>query len=138
VVRGPGGALWGANAVNGVINIITKSAKETHGGLLKAGGGSEERAFGGGRKGNKMGDKGHYRLYGKYFDRDASFHANGNDFDRWHSGQSGFRTDWDVSKRDLVTVQGDLYRDRVGQSAPTGAFSNLFGANILSRWSRSL
>ncbi len=137
VIRGPGGTLWGANAVNGVINIITKSSKDTHGGLLKVGGGSEEHAFGSARYGAKIGDNGHYRVYGKYFDEGASFHADGNNFDPWHFGQSGFRSDWDVSSRDLLTVQGDLYRGRAGQSTPASAFSNLFGANILSRWSRA-
>jgi iron complex outermembrane receptor protein len=139
VIRGPGGALWGANAVNGVINIITKTAKDTQGGLLTAGAGSEERAFGGIRYGGKVGSgsDAYYRVYGKYFDRDASFHANGDDFDPWHMGQSGFRTDWNASEHDLLTVQGDLYRGRAGQSGTASPFSNLFGANLLSRWSRS-
>jgi iron complex outermembrane recepter protein len=138
VIRGPGGTLWGANAVNGVINVITKSAKDTQGGRATAGAGSEEKAFGSVRYGGKSGKDLNYRVYGEYFDRDATFHPNGNNFDPWHMGQSGFRTDWDASERDLVTVQGDLYRGRAGQSAATDEFSNFFGSNILSRWSRSL
>ena len=137
VVRGPGGTLWGANAVNGVINIITKSSTETQGGRVSAGAGSEERGFGSVRYGGKSGDRFAYRVYGKYFDRDASFHSNGNDFDPWHMGQGGFRSDWNASSRDVVTVQGDAYRGRAGQSGNPGAFSNLFGANLLSRWTRS-
>jgi iron complex outermembrane recepter protein len=137
VVRGPGGALWGANAVNGVINIITRSAKETQGGLVTAGGGSEERGFGSVRYGGRIGPKAHYRVYGKYFDRDASFRAAGGDRDMWHMGQSGFRSDWALSGTDALTVQGDLYRGRAGQNAAAESYSNLFGANVLSRWTRS-
>jgi len=138
VIRGSGGTLWGANAVNGVINIITKSAKETQGGRISTGAGSEEKAFGSARYGGKSKDGAfNYRVYGKYFDEDASFHANGNNFDAWHFGQSGFRTDWDASKEDLVTVQGDMFRGRAGQSAVSDAFSNLFGSNILGRWTKS-
>jgi iron complex outermembrane recepter protein len=138
VICGPGGALWGSNAVNGVINIITKSAKETQGGLITAGGGTEERGFGSVRYGGKIGSaNANYRVYGKYFDRDASYRAAGGDRDQWHMGQSGFRSDWGLSGRDLLTVQGDLYRGRAGQNAAVESYSNLFGANILSRWTRT-
>src|SRR6266567_4753555 len=94
VIRGPGGTIWGANAVNGVINIITKRAQETQGGLLVAGGGSEEQGFGGVRYGGKLGEDFFYRVYGKGFHRDAAFHSMGPDFDAWHMGQVGFRADW--------------------------------------------
>lgn len=67
VIRGPGGTVWGANAVNGVINIITKKARETQGGLLSAGGGSEEQGFGGVRYGGQIGQDVFYRVYGKGF-----------------------------------------------------------------------
>jgi iron complex outermembrane recepter protein len=136
VIRGPGGTLWGANAVNGVINIITKHAKDTHGGLIKAGAGSEKRSLGGARYGGKIGSKGHYRVFGKYADHDSSFHPNGNDFDAWHSGHSGFRTDTELSSMDTLTVQGDMHRGRIGQSTPADATSNLFEANVLTRWTR--
>src|SRR5712671_5528396 len=68
VIRGPGATLWGANAVNGVINIITKPAKDTQSALVTAGAGTEERGSGGVRYGNKIGDNTYYRAYGKYFD----------------------------------------------------------------------
>ena len=71
VIRGPGGTIWGANAVNGVINIITKRAQETQGGLLVAGGGSEEQGFGGVRYGGNIGENLFYRVYGKAFNRDC-------------------------------------------------------------------
>ncbi len=80
VVRGPGGTLWGANAVNGIVNIITKEARDTQGVFVSAGGGNEERAFVNARYGGKVGEAGHYRVYGKYFKRDAEFHADGDDF----------------------------------------------------------
>ncbi|MFO0983581.1 MAG: TonB-dependent receptor plug domain-containing protein, partial [Planctomycetota bacterium] len=70
VIRGPGATVWGANAVNGVINIITKSAKDTQGVLLNAGGGTEEKRFGGVRYGGQLGEDTYFRVYGKYFARD--------------------------------------------------------------------
>src|SRR5580698_2176627 len=104
VIRGPGGTIWGANAVNGVINIITKSSKETQGGLVSATAGSELKAAGTTRYGGKIGDNGTYRVYGEYFDEGASYHADADHFDAWHMGQSGFRSDWDISKQDQLTV----------------------------------
>src|SRR5579871_1204589 len=117
VIRGPGGTLWGSNAVNGVINIITKNSKVTQGGLVTAGAGSQEKAFGTTRYGGKVGTSGTYRVYGDYFDEASSFHANNDNYDAWHLGQSGFRSDWDVSKEDQLTVQGDIYRGRAGEIA---------------------
>jgi iron complex outermembrane recepter protein len=105
VIRGPGGTIWGANAVNGVINIITKRALETQGGLLVGGGGSEERGFGGVRYGGKIGEDIFYRVYGKAFNRDAAFHRNGPDFDDWRMGLVGFHTDWEGRHSDTVTFQ---------------------------------
>ncbi|PYJ02710.1 MAG: TonB-dependent receptor, partial [Verrucomicrobia bacterium] len=111
VIRGPGAALWGANAVNGVINIISKSAKETQGTLITAGGGTEERGFASIRYGDKLGDHAFFRVYGTYFNRDDSALPNGQDADdSWQLGRWGFRLDWDVSDQDLLTLQGDAYR----------------------------
>jgi iron complex outermembrane recepter protein len=104
VIRGPGGTIWGANAVNGVINILTKKAQETQGGLLVGGGGSEEQGFSGVRYGEKIGENLFYRVYGKAFNRDAAFHSTGPDFDDWRMGQAGFRLDWDGPRGDTVTV----------------------------------
>src|SRR5205809_5326398 len=79
VISGPGAALWGANAVNGVINITTKNAKDTQGALLAGGGGAELRGFGGVRYGGALGSGLHYRVYGKYFDRDSTALPSGRD-----------------------------------------------------------
>src|SRR5215470_3175372 len=98
VVRGPGASLWGANAVNGVINIVTKRARDTQGALIVAGGGTEERGFTSAR----------YRGYVKYFDRDSQPFIDGSDgADDWQVGRAGFRVDWEPPGADAVTVQGD-------------------------------
>ncbi|MBI1747846.1 MAG: TonB-dependent receptor [Acidobacteria bacterium] len=110
VIRGPGGTLWGANAVNGVINIITKSAKDTQGGLITGGGGFEDRGFGGARYGGKIGQNAYYRVYGKYFlHKNIINSAMRLDEGHWDSRRGGFRVDWKASNRDSLTFQGDLY-----------------------------
>src|SRR5438132_459768 len=79
VISGPGATLWGANAVNGVINVTTKSAKDTQGLLVSGGGGSELKAFGGVRYGGTLAPGVHYRIYGKSFDRDRTRFLDGRD-----------------------------------------------------------
>jgi len=149
VIRGPGGALWGANAFNGVINIITKSAKNTQGALVSGGGGTEERGFGTTRYGGKIGAAFNYRAYGTYFNRDSSFHANDNNFDAWQVGRGGFRTDWDMTSRDSLTMQGDLYKGETGDMLTNATYAppfsqtltqnaDVFGANVLGRWKRDI
>src|SRR5947207_8138808 len=92
VVSGPGATLLGANAVNGAINIQTKSAKDTQGGLLTVGGGTLLNGFGGVRYGDKIGENLYFRIYGKYFDRDNTLLPNGNEgTNDWRTGQGGFR-----------------------------------------------
>ncbi|EEF60377.1 TonB-dependent receptor plug domain-containing protein [Pedosphaera parvula] len=151
VVRGPGGTLWGANAVNGVINIITKSAKDTQGVLITGGGGTYEHAFGGFRYGDKVGEDLYLRVYGKYFDRDESVRPNGSDIpDSWQMGRGGFRMDWDKWEKtgNLLTVQGDIYEGWLDQEFGTfnpfnpPTYSSLVqdeervsGGNLLGRWS---
>jgi iron complex outermembrane receptor protein len=116
IIRGPGGTLWGANAVNGVINIITKKASDTQGGLLSVAGGTEHRASSALRYGGKAGDLGYYRAYAKYFytDQGGSFIENGPGStgdeanDDWHNGQAGFRMDLDVSADDKLMIQGGI------------------------------
>ena len=110
VIRGPGAALWGANAVNGVINIITKHSADTQGGLLSAGFGSEEKAFGAYRYGGEIGDSGHYRVYYKGFERDGMKNADGSDAaDDWKINRAGFRTDWRTDNGARASLQGDIY-----------------------------
>lgn len=117
VVRGPGGTIWGANAVNGVINIITKPASETQGGLLVAGAGTEDRVFGTFRYGGTLGEAADFRLYAKFFDRDeGELESGGNARDDWQQGRLGFRSDWRLSGEDTLTVQGDAYAGSAGQS----------------------
>ncbi|EXI79881.1 MAG: Colicin I receptor precursor [Candidatus Accumulibacter appositus] len=114
VIRGPGAAMWGANAVNGVINIITRRPRDTQGNLLVAGAGSEERAFASFRHGGQAGD-GHYRVWGKAFDRDEAVSGDarsGNDY--WRSGRVGFRGDWSVASGQRVMLSGQAYSNDTG------------------------
>lgn len=139
VIRGPGGTLWGANAVNGVINIITKHAKDTQGGLITAGSGTEERGFGGVRYGGKIGEKFFYRAYGKYFDRDKGFSSDRLASDGWAMARGGIRTDWEPTTENKLTLQGDWYGGNADQlttrqSAMLPATSDLSGGNVLGRW----
>ena len=90
VIRGPGASLWGANAVNGVINIITRPASQTQGGMVSGGIGTEERGFGALRYGGAIGDAAHYRAYVKYFDRDNSQNLQGGEaHDGWDIARGG-------------------------------------------------
>jgi iron complex outermembrane receptor protein len=146
VIRGPGATLWGANAVNGVINIITKSAKETQGTLISGGGGMEELGFGTVRYGGQFATNVHYRVYGKYSNRDEFRLTDGGGADdSWWMSQTGFRLDWEPSEINRLTWQGDYYFGDVGgivrkhSLTPPRMFSKAFrerveGANILGRW----
>jgi iron complex outermembrane receptor protein len=145
IVRGPGGTLWGANAVNGIVNIVTKDTKDTQGWFVSAGGGNEERAFFRARYGGTIADKGNYRIYGKYFRRDAVFHATTDGYDAWHMAQGGFRTDWKLRGDDRVTVQGDAYTGRAGERTAVSFYeppyqrtvesqAPLSGGNVTARW----
>jgi iron complex outermembrane receptor protein len=109
VIRGPGATLWGANAVNGVINVITKNANDTQGGLLNLGLGNQKKSFTEYRVGKKYGDNIAYRAYAKTFDRDSMADGNKDDAgDEWYGGQGGFRTDW-LNSDNSHTLQGDIY-----------------------------
>src|SRR5437879_7720376 len=120
VISGPGATLWGANAVNGVINVITKDANDTRGLLVSGGGGTEQRGFGTVRYGGALGSTVRARIYGRGFGRDAAALPSGQDAaDDWHLWQGGFRMDWDASNVNRATLQGDLYDGRIGQ--PTAA-----------------
>ena len=148
VVKGPGGTLWGANAVNGVINIITKNARDTQGNLFTAGLGTEEKGFSSLRHGGKLSDSAYYRVYAKYFDRDEGVYSNGEKgFDGYDALRQGFRVDWDPSGSDHLTFQGDFYEGSSGLRVPLTVPSPgsnfqvnnntvVRGWNILSRWTR--
>jgi len=115
VIRGAGAAMWGANAINGVINIITKSAKESHGAQLSVGAGNQEQGFFHARYGGKIGSTVDYRLYGKGFKRNNNHTVTGqNAQDDWENYQGGFKSEWTASANDSVTIQGDIYHSRTG------------------------
>jgi iron complex outermembrane recepter protein len=130
VISGPGATLWGANAVNGVINIITRDAQETQGALIAGGGGNREYG-GAGRYGGTGGDGVYWRAYGKSMHRDNSQLANGTPVvDDSTRSQAGFRVDWDGDNQER-TVQGDAYDGSINQSP---AARTIRGANLLGRW----
>jgi iron complex outermembrane recepter protein len=144
VIRGPGATVWGSNAVNGVINIITKSAKDTQGLLVVGGSGSEQRGFSTLRYGGQVGDDLYWRAYGKQFERDEGYYPDGA-HDDWRQGRGGFRSDWYPSDQDTFTLQGDFYDGDSGNSDiasfDTPPYSrvlnydtNIFGQNYLGRW----
>ena len=109
VIRGPGATVWGANAVNGVINIITKNAGNTQGGMISAGGGNVEQGFTTMRYGAKLGENAHYRVYGKWFNRDSFEDPNGVDSnDDSTAARGGFRVDWDVSENSELSFSGAI------------------------------
>jgi len=137
VISGPGATLWGANAVNGVINVITKDAKDTPGLLLSGGGGTEQHGFGTVRYGAAPGSHVRVRIYGRGFDRDAMAFPGGQDAaDDWHLGQGGFRMDWEASSASRVTLQGDLYDGRIAQDS--GGDIAVSGRSVMAKWSRTL
>lgn len=134
VIRGPGGTIWGANAVNGVINIISKPVVETQGAVLTVIGGTNERAIVSGRYGGRAGS-GHYRVYGKYRMREAQAFADGRSADDEVSfGQSGFRVDSSQSKRTRWTVSGDVYIGTNGFADRQDG--DVSGGNVVARLQR--
>jgi iron complex outermembrane receptor protein len=148
VIRGPGAALWGSNAVNGVINITTRSARDTHGLYAQGSAGSFDRASFAVRYGGETSGGVNYRVYGKYLDRDETDHLSTTEDDAWNLAHLGFRTDWDGNSRDAFTVQGDAYSGTegqlvpaitvIGRPGPVGPLqSDMQGGNLLARWRRT-
>lgn len=129
VIGGPGGTLWGTNAVNGVINIVSRDAHETTG-LLVTGGGGNNAASLGARYGARFGNSGAVRVYGVGLQR-------GRDANEWQSLQGGFRSDWS-SAQDTLTFQGDIYQGDADLLPSAVAQTKIDGGNLLARWSRRL
>jgi iron complex outermembrane receptor protein len=131
VIRGPGATLWGGNAVNTVINIITKPAADTQGALIVGGGGTTERGFGTARYGGKAGPV-NYRVYGNAFDRGSQTLPSGADArDPFRMEQGGFRADARLGASDNLTVQGDIFTGNMGFMP---ARIGLHGVNLITRW----
>jgi iron complex outermembrane receptor protein len=149
VIRGPGGTIWGANAVNGVINIITKSAKQTHGTLVSTAGGGLDQGSAAIRFGGGNGSTADYRVYGLGFGRATEFHPDGSSFDAWQTGQGGFRTDLQRGDRDSLIFQGDIYKGYDGSRVSVSTYNppaaqiidapnNVSGGNLVASWRRRL
>ena len=158
VIRGPGATMWGANAVNGVINIISKSSAQTQGGLISGGGGSFERGFGTFRYGTKLNESTTARAYVKGFDRGSHEFmpefsgfdlGNTSKYNNWSKQQGGFKLDSKLNGRDEITVQGDVYSSAANLSAAHPNITSLsnisqtdvtstMGGNLLSRFQRTL
>lgn len=147
VVRGPGGAVWGDNAVNGVVNIVTRPASETRGTFVEGGGGNTEQAFAAMRRGSAINENADLRVYGQWSERNAF--ESPSSHDAWRTGQVGARLDWKLDDYDSFTLQGDFYNGEAGTqsafAAPMAPFVGLqtydekiAGGNVLFRWNRKL
>lgn len=140
VVRGPGATVWGSNAVNGVINILTKSAGETTGAYAIAGGGDYQQGFAGARLGGSAaGGELTWRLWGKWSERDHGYRPDFAIDDSWSQGRGGFRTDWTPTCDDTFTFQGDYYDTVYSEPLPLGGSvvtgpGAATGGNLLARW----
>ncbi len=137
VVRGPGGTMWGVNAVNGVINIITKRAEDTQGLLTSTLGGSLDRVSSSMRYGGKLGDQAYYRANLKYFDRgDFNNRAGVQAHDAWQVGRGGVRFDWNPTAVDSVTLLADYYRGNADETTLVLGQTNtdLSGGDVIARW----
>ncbi len=155
VIRGAAGTLWGANAVNGVINIITKSARDTQGWLVSGGGGTEETAFTSVRYGTKFGEHAFFRMFGKFYDRDdqsgqfarttGGALVSSQSADASAQARGGFRLDWEPTRQNELTLQGELFngsadnltipgrsaaRLKIGDDRKAGGF-------VLGRWTHT-
>jgi iron complex outermembrane receptor protein len=146
VIRGPGATMWGTNAFNGVINIITKPAQETPGALVSAGVGNDERSYASVQYGGKLGKSTHYRLFTKDFDDGpAGEFAGLPSHDSWRSVRGGFRADTRASDRDFLLWEGDAFSGDAGSQSVipvyTAPFTRSFidnvghgGEDLMGRW----
>lgn len=138
IVSGPGGALYGSNAMNGVINIITRSARDTIGTLVSAGVGNEDATFAV-RHGGRLGETGGWRVYLNGSMRDDSFRLTGGDAtDAAERLRGGVRLDWNAGVNEL-TLQGDAFDNAVAINEDfSGTETRVSGSNVLGRWARPL
>ena len=146
VIRGPGASVWGANAVNGVINIITRSTQETQGSLVNAAAGNEERGFLEFRHGGSRRTGMTWRLYAQGFERDPLLRVNGAEAaDDWDQVRGGFRLDWKPRPADAFMLEGDLHKGNLGQSQDFTSLSMPYSetrdvevestaGNLIGRW----
>ncbi|MCB0323036.1 MAG: TonB-dependent receptor [Bdellovibrionales bacterium] len=133
VIRGPGGSLWGANAVNGVINIITKTAQDTQGGLFSGGGGNEEHGFAHARYGWQPSEQWAIRTYAKYLNRDEGYLHDREEHDRYEIFRSGFRADR-TAEEQQSTLLGEFYFGDAGEPFNDGGQEvGLSGGSLLGR-----
>lgn len=151
VIRGPGATLWGANAVNGIINIITKQSSDTQGGLVSVGAGNQEKLIATARYGVQLNDNTYGRIYlNQHAQNSNRYLADKTDgYDDWSLNQGGFRFDGDASLKDSWTVQGDYYRNDINQrndsywvwpfldAQQVKDTINPEGYNFLARWTHN-
>lgn len=131
VIRGPGASVWGANAVNGIINVITKNASETNGKLVSLTAGNEYQSAAL-RYGNQFDEQGYYRVYGKYFRHDGFVDRNGdNAGDNWDMARGGLRLDWTASPANTLMIQGDVYNGDIDQNFIVPSLASVSGGERL-------
>jgi iron complex outermembrane receptor protein len=157
VIRGPGATLWGANAVNGVINVITRRAVDSQGGFVQAGTGNADRALASARYGAALGPDTHVRAWARYAGYNPTQSAGGQDLaDRWDFGRAGFRADWDRAPHRQVSVEGAYHRGKQGTrwelasltrdlASPTEPYlavqetkTALSGGHLLTKWQQRI
>lgn len=139
VIRGPGATVWGPNAADGVINIITKKASETQGVMVSVLGGNVDHMIAETQYGGSRGKNFNYRVYGKGFLRGPEFHTDHHNFDDWNQARGGFRADWNINSRNDLTLEGDMYGgDFPHETGPSAFVDSVSGGDMLGRWERTM